>query len=388
MAGEIELLPVSPSTHIIGHGPGGVAGRFPRAALASDPRLIKWRLARKLTTRNAILGVVGPSTVAGQTTGGGTAQAVNSWPMKLARYFRANGIAAGANNFFGHKGCWGSAATIANFVAGDARVAYTGATALGSDEVLGGNAFIMTAAATLAFTPQDSVTKFVIYWRDGAAGRNFNWQVDGGSTTQINSSGTTQYIKTTVSAGTLGAHTLTLNWVAGNVTILGIDAFDDTSSRREISVHNYGISGATSAQLNSVTATPIGRLNQPAFFACDMLLYESGIINDWRQSVAIATAKAAWTTFVSTQIAAAIPVAMVTPVFDGSSTGNTALQEDYVAAFYEVASEQNVPIVDIRPALGSYAITNAAGGYSDTVHPNAVLYDDLAEMIGASLLAA
>ncbi|WP_199091541.1 GDSL-type esterase/lipase family protein [Bosea sp. ASV33] len=389
MAGEIELLPIAPLTHLVGHGAGGVAGRYPRIALASDPRLIKWRLVRKLTTRNAILGIDGDSTIRGQSTGGGASQGVNSFPMKLARYFQSRGINAGANNVFGVGGFYGAAATMANLVAADGRLAFTGATAQGADEVLGGNNFnFPSAASSLSFTPQDQVTKFVIRWRDGAAGRNFNWLVDGGATTAINSSGTTQYVATTVSAGAKGAHTLTLNWVAGNVTILGIDAYDDTSSRREISVHNYGISGATSAQLASVSATPVGRLNQPSFFGCDLLIMECGIINDWRQSVAVATSKANMTTLVSTRKAAGVPIVLMTPVFDSSATGATASQEDYVTAMYQVAAEQDVPIIDIRPALGSFALTNAAGGYSDTVHPNATLYDDIAEIVGSALLTA
>jgi hypothetical protein len=200
--------------------------------------LMKYRAARALKTRNTKIALIGDSTFMGIETGGTTAQVLHSIPMQLAAKLQARGINAGANNRFG---CGSS--LFSTLLTVDSRVTSSGGWSNGATLAAGGNAFAASGAGTLNFLPQGNVTKFDIYWRDGAAGRNFTWAIDGGSTTAVNSSGTTQIVKTTVSAGAAGSHTLNLAWALGSVTVLGIDAYDDTSSRRELSIWNWGISG-------------------------------------------------------------------------------------------------------------------------------------------------
>jgi hypothetical protein len=219
----------------------------------------------------------------------------------------------------------------------------------------------------MTFTPQANVTKFDIWWRDGAAGRNFSWAVDAGGATTINSSGTTQIVKTTVSAGAAGIHALTLAWVAGSITILGIDAYDDTSSRRELSIWNWGISGATSANLIDNTDSVAGRLAEITAMAPDLSIVEGGIINDWRNSLGTAATVTNLTTLFTTCQAVG-DVIYYTPRFDNAGTGDAANQNAYVAAATALAVSMNIPVLDARSLFGSFAIGNAAGFYSDTVH--------------------
>lgn len=316
--------------------------------------------------RNTRVAFIGDSTFRGQSTGGGTSQAVNSWPMQLATRLNAVGINAGSNNVWGDGGSWGLGQTIANFLTGDSRVSIANAVTLGSVLSGGGNNFAMAAAAALSFTPQTNCNRADIIWRDGATGRDFNWQVDGGATSLIPSTNVTQFgVNQNLPLGSLGAHTVTLNWVAGSVSILGISAYNDT--RKELSLWNWGICGGTSTNLINNTDAAVGRLAILAYASLkpDLALIEGGLINDWRTSIPVATSKANLTTLVTTVKANGGDVILCTPVFDAGSTGLTAQQQTYVDAMYQVATEQGVGLIDHR---------KMSPAVSDTVHPTAAGY--------------
>lgn len=338
------------------------ASPFP---LIAPQSYLKYRSARTNKTRNTRVAFVGDSTFAGITGAPATTDVGNSIPMQLAKALNRMGIPAGANNRFGvASGSW---ATLTGM---DGRVSGTGAWSQTGSTVAGGNGFgVNTAAAgSMSFTPQDAVTKFDIYWQNsGTVGKTLTYQVDGGSTSNIVTTGSSVIMKTTVSAGASGSHTLTLAQSVNNFALLAIDAYDDTSSRREISFWNWGISGATSAQLISNAGTPFGRLDSYAYFAPDLSIVEGGIINDWRQSVPVATSKANLTTLVQA-LKATGDVILYTPRYDGGTTGATSSQNAYVQAMREVGVEQGVDVWDARAAFGSYALGNAAGFYGDTVH--------------------
>lgn len=326
---------------------------------------LKYRSARADKTRNTRAAFVGDSTFAGVTAAPATTDVGNSVPMQLAKMLNKLGIPAGANNRFGVASSLWTA-----LVAMDGRVSGTGAWSQTGSTVAGGNGFgVNTASAgSMSFTPQDPVTKFDIYWQDsGTVGKTLTYQVDGGSTSNIVTTGSSVIRKTTVNAGTLGSHTLTLAQSVNNFALLAIDAYDDTGGRREISFWNWGISGATSSQLISNAGTPFGRLDSYAYFAPDLSIVEGGIINDWRQSVPVATSKANLSILVQA-LKATGDVILYTPRYDGGTTGATSSQDAYVQAMREVGVEQGVDVWDARAAFGSYALGNGAGFYGDTVH--------------------
>lgn len=338
-----------------------------------------FRTTYQAGARNVRVAFIGDSTFRGQSFGVGTAQAVNAFPMQLATLLNAVGINAGANNVWGDGGSWGAGQTIANFKLGDSRVTSTAAFALGSVLSAGGNNFAVSAAGTLSFVPQASCDTAQIIWRDGFTGRDWDWSVDGGAATNVLSTNVTQFGVVPAALGALGAHTLTISWDLGAVTILGVDAYN--SARKELTLWNWGICGATSANLiNNVDV--VGRLNILAHASLkpDLAFIEGGLINDWRTSIALATSKANLTTLVSTVKANGGDVILCVPVFDSGSSGLTASQALYVGAMYEVAAEQNVGLIDIRKKWGSYAAGLASGYYhaSDTVHPTTAGYLDMA----------
>lgn len=343
----------------------------------------KYRAARALRTRNTKIAFFGDSTFAGNATGGDTTQVVKSIPMQVAAKLQARGIPAGANNRFG---CGSSLfSTLGPF---DGRVTSTGTVSQSSTPSLGGNGIALTTTGSITFTPQANVTKFDIYWRDGAVGRNFSWAIDGGATTEIDSTGPINIVKTTVSAGTAGIHALTLAWVSGSVNIFGIDAYDDTGSRRELSIWNCGITGATSTNLADNSDASTGRLAQIIAAQPDLSIIQPGLINNWRNSLTLAQTGTDVTALVNTCKLSG-DVILYTPRFDNASTGLAAQQEDFVSLLRGLALSLGCSLLDSRAVfMGSFANFNAMGFNSDTVHGDTggAGYGDEAEHIVHALM--
>lgn len=333
--------------------------------------------------KDALIFAAGDSTVAGYATGGGTNQVINSWPMKYAARLAARGIKASAANRFGTaSGSW------ATLLGMDGRVTGSGAWSQNATLAPGGNSFGVStgAAGAMNFAPQGNINKIDVYWRDGATGRNFSYAIDGGATVAVNSSGTTRIFKTTVDTGSVGSHQIALAWVAGNITILGIDAYDDTGGM-PVRVWNGGISGGTSTQLIDNSDPQGGRRTFYTYMQAALMIIEGAIINDWRQNIPVATTKANLTTLVQLQKPLG-QVLLMTPVFDNDMTNNGPIQEQYVTAMREVAVEQGVPLLDVRAKFQSWAYANAQGWMSDTVHPTAAGYDIISEMVDNAVAIA
>lgn len=343
-----------------------------------------FRALVKANTRNVRAACIGDSTVRGQSTGVGTAQAVNAWPMQLAPLLRAAGINAGANNCYADGGSWGLAQTAANFVTGDGRMAITGGWAQGSVQSPGGNAFASSAIGAMTFTPQDQVDTLEIDWRDGATGRNMDLTDNiGGAVTHILSSNIFQLGQTIISLASLASHSLALSWVLGTVTPIAFYAYNSAAGK-EISLLNWGICGATSSQMISNNDAAVGRLPLIAnpLTSPDLSLIEGAVINDWRTSVPIngVNGSQANLTTLLTNCLAVGNVIVCIPVFDNGSAGFTSNQQAYVDMMYAVAASFGVGVFDIRKKWLSYANAVANGWQSagDSVHPTTAGYADIA----------
>lgn len=348
------------------------------ATSANTARLRAAVAAVRSRTRHAAIACVGPSTVAGQSTGAGGQQAPYSWPAQLARLLSVSGTPASEANLFCDHGSWGSAQTIANFLAGDMRVAATGSFALGPIQSLGGNLFSATAAGTLSFRPLRGVTRFDIWWRDSSTGNSFSASIDGAAPVTVASTGAFRLARTSVTTASSGAHTLTIGWIAGNARIVGVSAVDESGGRCELSVLNWGISGATSAAFVDNGDSAAGRLNAMAAVSPDAVLLADLPINDWRQGLDAAAAKENARTLVRAVRAYADPV-LATPLWDSGTGGTSATQDAYAAGIADLAREEGVPLIDLRAALKSWSAMNTAGWASDSVHPTPLGYNAIAE---------
>lgn len=335
-------------------------------------------------SRNAMLVTWGDSIVRGQSTGAGTAQWANGWPSQLVSRIRALGYNSANNNLFGSGGQWGLAANMANVETGDVRVTHTGAWAVGANITGGGLNYQSTAAGGMTFTPPENVTKFNVWFRDNTAGRSFTWRVDAGATTQVDSLPIDQVRRIDIDAGALGAHSVTLDWVLGTPVPLAINAYSDNASRKEISVYNWGHSGASSTVLASTTFTAASGMNFLPLLLPDLTIIEGGIGNSWRTSISIAQTKSDVTAMVIKAKSTGGDVLLIVTPWDSSGSGNAAQQSDYNGMLYQVAVEQNVGLIDFRTkrCWTSTADEVSCGFVSDTVHPTSLGYADIASIVG------
>lgn len=293
--------------------------------------------------QGSVIAAVGDSTVAGfNMVNGGTNQVINSWPMQLAGMLSRSSA----------QNRWGTASgTFATLLQMDGRVTSTGAWSQTATFAPGGNAYGATAAGSMTFTPNQNVNHFDLYWRDGAVGRTFTYSVNGGAAVTVTSSGTTRVVKTSVHLPVPVSSNIVLTWSAGTVIIFGIDAYDD-SLGLPTRVWNFGISGATSTQLVDNSDTAGGRTAAYNAGNADLWIIEGGIVNDWRQNIPVATSKANLTTLVNlakSQKGNTGRAILITPPADSDMSNSGPIQGQYVQAMREVAIEQNVPLIDIRP---------------------------------------
>jgi len=351
----------------------GVAGGIPyvtNLTPATTTKILAGYAAMQAGTRNMNIAIMGDSTDRGTDE---TARPYNSqYPLsiaeQLAAMFRADGIASGANNWYGISG-----SNFNDYMIRDSRVSATGSTtAFGTAVVCQGGTEVEfpTATGTFSFTPQQNCTKADIYYQDSSAGRQFSWSVDGGAATTITTAGANTIAKTTVALGSLGAHTLKLAWVSGFVRIYGIDCYDD--SRKEITFRQWGTSGGTTTTMIDNTGSPnAGRLQQLSLYPVDLAFGDCGIVNSWRNSRSVANCQTDLNTLIDAVHTAGGDFIICIPPFDSSSTGLAAQQQSYVDMMYAVGAAKGCAVFDIRKAWGSKAASDAAGYTSaaDAVHP-------------------
>lgn len=374
MAGEAVNFQKGFSVHRLGLSASGVA-----VLAGLDPmKLMTWRAARANPDVDTPVAFVGDSTYAGYITGGGTAQFPNSMPQQFAKKLNARGINADTDIRFG---CGSS--SFSDLAASDGRIAYTGSVTQGGLLTAGGNAINVPLSGTLTFTPEQNVNTYDVWTYAGATGRTFRLTAGTGTPVTVSQTVAGVLTKTTVTADALGIKPLLLdNVTGGTIVVVGIRGYN--SGRKAITVFNWGISGARSDQLIDNTDLVGGRRAVYAAIAPKLVFIEGGVINDWRQSIAVATTKANLTTLVGLFKPTA-SVILTTPNFDNGVAGATAAQESYVTAVREVAAEQAVNIIDLRASHGSFVIGSAAGFYSDTVHGSKIGYGDQAETLISAL---
>ncbi|MET0375649.1 MAG: SGNH/GDSL hydrolase family protein [Rhizorhabdus sp.] len=331
----------------------------------------KSRAGYQRPDRNFLIACVGPSTVAGSLTAN-TGDAVGSWPSRFAAALQARGINAGFQNLFGARNGYGAGPTSANLKAGDIRFDFTGAGGVATNQPfdsVGGNVLgFNNAAGTMVFTPTAPVRKWKIWTGNGIAGRNLTASSGASGAVAINSVADNSITETVIDSGSSGLNALTLTWVQGNVSVLGVVGYDDTGNRREISILNWGIPGAPSARFNENVDTARGTLAMINKVKPDVAILSDLPINDWRTSVPLLTSKANVNSNIDSFLAAGTEVWLTTSRFDNANTGFSANQQAYSDAMKELALERDLPLLDLRASLVSYASANAQGRYNDPVH--------------------
>lgn len=356
-------------------GPIGPYGNSsPPFALNINPanftRLRAGYLAFKAGTRNLNLSIMGNSTDRGVDE---TASPYNSqYPLSLAEQlailFRAEGLPAGANNWYGISGT-----SLADYTNRDSRLVTGGTTAMGSSVIQGGASLSMSSAtAVAAFTPQGPWRVAEIFSVQNAAfnGATLAANIDGGANTNIVQDTSNTIRKTVLTAASVGIHTVNLAWVSGANALFGINCYDDT--RKEITIHQWAQSGGTASQMIDNTGSPsAGRINQMNLYQPDCVFGDLGLVNSWRNGIAVNTVKTQCESLIDAVRAANADFIFCTPPFDSGSAGNTANQQQYIDAVIASCIAKGCAVFDIRKLWQSKANSDLLGftSGSDFVHP-------------------
>lgn len=247
----------------------------------------------------------------------------------------------------------------------------------------GGDTFLATSAGTLTFTPTDQVDTFVFWYLSNGFGAG-TYAVDGGSTTSFSEAGSAGLHSVTISAGTLGSHALDIAWTSGSVYVVGFEAYN--SAQGSVLIENAGWSGSRSQTWDSGSSLPY--LPQPTItnMAPDVVVLDLGI-NDW----SLPTSVPNYTTFMQSLITswqAVSDVVLVTPAPSSTGFVSLATQQPYIAALYQLATTNNIPLIDNFSRWGSYERANPApmSFYFNNVHPNKTGYVDFAQSVAQQML--
>lgn len=270
----------------------------------------------------------------------------------------------------------------------------------------------MDAGASLVFTA--TASEFWVLNLSSASGAN-SAEIDGGLVDTFRNIGSggpvvthpreagthKNQILTHIPAGSLGAHTLRILPPAGTfASLLAVEGRIPTLGT--IRVSNLGVSGVSLQSGVRANDEVNGHYGLPLVDVAkaDLLLIPLGI-NDWNLRRPIADLKADLGALIARQMAsgtnagggtkAAGDVMLVwNPQPDlltlpaGSSPGPT--WDEYREAYYEVADEYNVPLLDLGGRWKDFPTANAMGLFGDGIHVSDTGSADIAPAVRNAIL--
>lgn len=303
-------------------------------------------------------------------------------PAQLAARFAERGIPASSNRF----GLYSSAAATTTL---DPRIVFTGTWA-GWTALPGGPSMRCTVdGGTVAYTPTIIWDVMDVYWyRDttgtngggnmvitvDAGATNFSTPTSGGSvsTQTISQTGAGSVQKTTVTAASLGTHSLTVtrNDATNHIQMYGFEPRN--SAVGTVLIRDAGFTGYTSTNWN-VSTLNNALLN--ANLLSQLTLWSIGV-NDWANSIVLATYVTNIAATLSNVAANGSPSVMLwTPPPSSVSTAAITIQQTYVDALI-AAGGTTMVIADLwrryQDRGGQAKLASAVDGYyNDLLHPNA-----------------
>lgn len=285
---------------------------------------------------------IGDSLTRGTSAEAGNAGGSSGILAQMAKIFAGQGLPATADNVFGYGGYEQS------FNAFDSRITVTGSfnkTAGGGIQGGGGQVFGAASAGTLVYAPIEQVSSFDIYYMSNGA--TFSWAIDGGAATNVVTTNNSTLIKLNVPAGTLGAHTLTISWVAGTTYIAGMVA-QNTAIKR-IDLLNMAWHGSRTQQWVDGNTTGWWNFDKLiGHVGADLVIWGLGGTNDWGNSVPVETYKANSKTLLNKVLALASPpdILVVTAPPTLQVAGAYLDQQKYIDAEIDLATELGLPVFD------------------------------------------
>lgn len=350
-------------------------------------RLPNWRNSlakvRAGTGRGRIL-LIGDSTTAGAGSGAsGSLNLVGAWAksrtQSLAARLAALGVPTSSNSVVGDNS--------AQFVQGVNVSLYDPRIVLGANWTMnlaltcGGAMYSYSNGAVnnLAFTPTGQIDSATVYYITRPGQGTCTTNIDGGSSLGTINMNAASAMTSQTFTFAKGAHTF--NVVPGNNGVLGITAivtWDSTTPA--IDILQAGMIGATATTFTSTTSgNPWDILPSISAYAANLTVIQL-TINDSVTNTNLATYAANLQTIVNR----------------AKLTGDVILESGYPslginAAAYvtqaqQVAANSAIPFLDVTYRWTDYATSNGLGWMFDSLHPNAVGYQDCGQF-EASVLA-
>lgn len=359
-AGFVLMRADSSGMRVLGEAVGGDAGEQARTGVLRRglTGMHRWRQARGNVVQaygEARILCIGDSNTAGGTVDVGVSRRANAYPTALATLLDRHYGATSA-------GFYGSAGQGAAYPTYDPRVALgSGWSPVGAAVSLGGEVFAnTTTTAALTFTPgiEWDTAEIIVA---GLAAGDLTADVGGAASPYSATVGAVTTL--TFDAGSVGAHTLSISRVSGEVHVVGVICRN--SAAPAITVVNGGRGGWKTSDLvdDAEFYSPLNVL--PAVVA-DLVLIEIGI-NDHTAGVTPATYAANLQTIIDACPSGA-DVALVSSVTP-TSAGKAYFWADYQTAMYAVAAANDLPVIDMTVAMGDRPVIEAQSWNVDNVHP-------------------
>lgn len=359
--------------------------------------LPKWRAALAKVksaaggTYNCKLLCMGDSTTFGVGSNGTSTGNLKplAWPTELASLMNNAGINAHSNSWMASGGGAAGGTSQTND-ANDSRISVTGGWAKTATTLsfIGGCPYSGSTTGTINFTPTVNVDTFKVYYYQTGGGGTFSYQIDSGAATNQSTAGASAIQSVVISAGSLGSHTCTINWVNStsiNPIILGMEAYD--SSKNWVDVINAGwpVSRLSDwSQGASVFYNPTqGGISG---FAPDLTIIDLGI-NDLGAGNPIAQMLVNLKSIIAKcQLSGDVVIQSFNPCNTPVSATNYPLAEQtaWQQALASFCNSNNIPYLDIMGRMGggsNWSANNTNGYMFDGLHPNNVGYYDKAQAI-------
>ena len=342
-----------------------------------------WRAAvarvRSGTGRGRLV-VISDSTSTGAGAGSGGSTNTNnayskSWVTQLSKLLSVY-VPTNDNSFLGDQNIVGSGQQT-NYNTYDPRVTVGGgwsvATGIGG---LGANFYSCGSTGTVSFTPSGSIDSVTVWYTLSPGLGSFTNNFDGGSSVgTINQNGTAGYTSTTYTA-TAGTHTFNMVWSSGTLYLSGALAYLSTTPA--IDFYHSGWFSAFAAQFNNAS-TAYAPLSALPIVAPDLTII-CLTINDSNASIPISTYTANIQAIITAAKLTGDCLLMVGAPSNSTQATNGTLAT-YVTALKGLAVLNNCGLIDISARWVSYAVTNPLMPYSDTLHPGAMGYQDIAQAV-------
>lgn len=276
-----------------------------------------------------------------------------SWPAQLKAFLVAAGF---PSNGTGLVPCFN------NYAAAEPRITlYSGMATHHSFSNMVENSTTTNGVQFDTATTGETGTILDVFYDNMSAPFTFN--VDGGATrTPVTPNNTNTIGVATVTGLANTTHQMIAWRVSGTMRILGFQL--RTAGSYGIQTYNAAISGAKTDSLASTDYRHVAQtaLNRTTGWGADLAIIMCDA-NDAGTGVSPAVFKANMQTVINTAVTAGTDVVLLA----GLPMNGTDLTL-FTKALYELADSNNLPLIDLQAAFGSFAAANALGLYYDTTH--------------------